>query len=72
MKELTSMTQTSELQDHEAGPVSREPAVNASNDFIGGPIRSRPSSLDPAWATDEQADGFWANVVRAYEDGSCS
>ena len=72
MKEPTSTTPTSELQEHKAGPVSRKSAVNAGNDFIGGPIRSRPSSPDPAWATDEQADGFWANVVRAYEDGSCS
>lgn len=72
MKEATNMTPTSELQDLKAGPVTREPAMSASNGFIGGPIRSRPSSPDPAWATDEQADGFWANVVRAYEDGSCS
>jgi hypothetical protein len=44
----------------------------AHDDFIGGPIRSRPSRSDPAWATNEQADGFWANVVRAYEDGLCN
>ena len=68
MKEPTSMTPTSEPQDLNAGSVTREPA---RSDFIGGPIRSRPSSPDPAWTTDEQADGFWANVVRAYEDGSC-
>ncbi|MEO0513633.1 MAG: hypothetical protein AAF108_12205 [Planctomycetota bacterium] len=66
------MTRTSELQDLNDGSTSHEPAPSASNDFIGGPIRSRPSSPDPAWATDEQADGFWASVVRAYEDGSCS
>jgi len=52
--------------------VTREPSLRASTDFIGGTIRSRPSSPDPAWATDEQADGYWANVVRAYEEGPCS
>lgn len=72
MKEPTSMTPTSELQNLQAGPVPREPALRATTDCIGGPIRSRPSSPDPAWTTDEQADGYWANVVRAYEEGPSS
>ncbi|MEM7630367.1 MAG: hypothetical protein AAF356_13260 [Planctomycetota bacterium] len=66
------MSPTSELHDLNARSTSHEPVQSASNDFIGSPIRSRPSSPDPARATDEQADGFWANVVRAYEEGPCS
>lgn len=27
---------------------------------------------DRTWKTDEQANGSWANVVRAYEEGQCS
>ncbi|MEL6739644.1 MAG: hypothetical protein AAFP26_03205 [Planctomycetota bacterium] len=53
-------------------PAFEPSARRANDDFIGGPIRSRPSRPDPAWATDEQADGCWANVVRAYEDGPCN
>ena len=66
------MSPTDEPQSMGARPVTREPSLRASTDFIGGPIRSRPSNPDPAWATDEQADGYWANVVRAYEEGPCS
>jgi len=72
MKEPTSMSPNDQLQTPGAHPGTREPALRASTDFIGGPIRSRPSSPDPARATDEQADGYWANVVRAYEEGPCS
>ncbi len=53
-------------------PTLEHTAESASDDFIGGPLRSRPGRPDPAWATDEQADGCWANLVRAYEDGPCN
>jgi len=69
MNESTTMTETNATASHESTPAF-EPSADGDDDFIGDPIRSRPSRPDPAWATDEQADGCWANLVRAYEDGS--
>ncbi len=66
------MTETNATASHGSTPAFEPSAERRDADFIGGPIRSRPSRPDPAWATDEQADGCWANVVRAYEDGPCN
>jgi len=66
------MTETNATTCRDTKPTFEPSAEGANDDFIGGPIRSRPSRSDPAWATDEQADGCWANLVRAYEDGPCN
>lgn len=72
MNEPANMTDTNAATRTEttSAPIPIADRVHA--DFIGGPIRSRPSRADPAWATDEQANGFWANAVRACEEGQCS
>ena len=66
------MTDTNAATCIKTTSAPRPAAERAHAEFIGGPIRSRPSRSDPAWATDEQANGFWANAVRAYEEGPCS
>jgi len=72
MNEPTTMTEANATQCRHTTPAFEQHAQRRDADFIGGPIRSRPSRSDPAWATDEQADGVWANAVRAYEEGPCS
>ena len=64
------MTEPNAAARRETTPVFEQTAVRANRDCTGGPVRSRPSRPDPARSTDEQADGCWANLVRAYEDGS--
>jgi hypothetical protein len=72
MNEPTTMTETNATTCRDTKPAFEQRSQQSDADFIGGPIRSRPSRPDPAWATDEQADGCWANLVRAYEDGPCN
>ena len=72
MNEPPTMTETNAKTCLDTTSAPGPNAGRAYPDFIGGPIRSRPGRSDPAWATDEQANGFWANAVRAYEEGTCS
>ncbi len=64
---------------HEPGTARSEPdwprasdRASACADDVGSPIRSRPGRPDRCYSTDEQADGAWANVVRAYEEAGCN